>query len=793
MRLENGNPATMERLAIFRETSRAATALCAIALAAAIGLFAASPAAAQFATRTGVVAGPVSEIRVEGTQRIAPETVRAYVTVQPGSQADTEEIDRSLKALFATGLFADVIIRQEASALIVRVVENPIVNRIAFEGNRRLKDENLTNELTVKPRTVFTRARVQADVKRLQDIYRASGRFAATIEPKIIQLPQNRVDVVFEIDEGQVTGVRRINFVGNRSFADGTLREQIQTRESRWFRFLSNDDVYDPDRLSFDRELLRKYYLSAGYADFRIVSAVAELSPDREGFYVTFTVEEGERYRFGKIDVVSQLRDLKKEQMVDLVTTKEGNWYDANRVEASVSALSDFAGTAGYAFAEVRPRVTRDRDARTVSIVYEVQDGPRVFVERINIVGNARTTDKVIRREMQLSEGDAFSTAKLRRSRDRIRGLQFFERVEVTNVPGEAPDRTVLNVEVQEKSTGDLSFGIGFSTADNVLLDASIRERNLLGQGKDLKVGGTLSRRRNQLDLSFTDPYFLDMDMAAGFDVFRQKRDLQNEAGYDFISTGLVIRNGYRLGEYVDQSLRYTLRNDDITRLAFGVSPLVQDAAGSVLQSSVGHTTLFDWRDDRVDPTDGYFLRLGNDVAGLGGEAKFLRSTATTGFFYPLASEYVASLVLEGGHIAALSGDRVRLQNRFSLGGDNFRGFRAQGVGPRDRTTGGALGGNLFYTGTAELSFPTGLPKEFGLRGLFFSDVGTLTSFDRPPAGRPGATAAVDDSGSIRASVGIGALWRSPFGPVRVSYAKAVVKEEYDRTEAFRFGVGTRF
>ncbi len=761
--------------------------------AVALTVFAAGDAAAQFATRTGIVAGPVSEIRVEGTQRIAPETVRAYVTLQPGAAADPEELDRSLKALFATGLFADVAIRQEGGALVVRVVENPIVNRIAFEGNRKIKDENLNPELTLRPRTVFTRSKVQADVKRLQDIYRASGRFAATVEPKIIQLPQNRVDVVFEIDEGQVTGVQRINFVGNRSFSDGSLREQIQTKESRWFRFLSNDDVYDPDRLSYDRELLRKYYLSEGYADFRVVSAIAELSPDREGFYVTFTIDEGERYRFGKIDVVSQLRDLKKDQMLELLTAREGDWYDANKVEASTTAMSDYAGTAGYAFAEVRPRVQRDREARTVSIVFEIQEGPRVFVERINIVGNVRTIDKVIRREMALSEGDAFSTSKLRRSRDRIRRLQFFDRVEVTNVPGEAPDRTVLNVEVQEKSTGDLTFGVGFSSVEYLLLDASIRERNLLGRGQDLKIGGTLSRSRSQVDLSYTHPYFLDLEMAAGFDLFRTKRDYQREGGYDFISTGAVVRNGYKLSERVDQQLRYTLRNDDITNLAVGVSPIVQDAAGSVLQSSVGQTLLFDWRDDRLDPTDGYFFRVGNDVAGLGGDAKFIRSTLAAGVFYPFTSEYIGSLTGEAGFIDAISGDRVRLQNRFFVGGDNFRGFRTQGIGPRDQQSSGALGGNLFYVGTAELAFPTGLPKEFGLRGVVFSDFGTLTTFDRPPAGRPGATSLVFDNSSLRASVGVGALWRSPFGPVRLSFAKAVVKEEFDRTELFRFAVGSRF
>jgi outer membrane protein insertion porin family len=754
---------------------------------------AAAPANAQFTTRQGVLSGAIQEIRIEGTQRIAPETVRSYIAIQPGDTLDAENLDKALKALFGTGLFADVTLRQEGVALVARVVENPIVNRIAFEGNSRIKDETLTPEMGLKPRTVFTRAKIQSDVKRLQDIYRRTGRFAATVEPKIIELPQNRVDVVFEIDEGTVTGIQRINFVGNKEFADGSLREQIQTRESRWWRFLSSDDVYDPDRLSYDRELLRKYYLAYGYADFRVVSAVAELSPDRTGFNVTFTLDEGERYRFGKIEVTSQIRDLKVEYLIRQVTASEGAWYNADKVEGSVNALTDYANGRGFGFADVRPRVSRDREGRTIGIVFEVQEGPRVYVERVNIVGNTRTIDKVIRREIQLVEGDALNNAKLRRSRERIRGLGFFERVDVTNVPGETPDKTVVNVEVQEKSTGEVSFGVGYSTADGPLFDSSIRERNLLGRGQDVRLGGTISGRRQQIDFSFTQPYFLDRDMAAGIDIFRLQRDYQRESGYDYRTTGAIPRLTYPITEYLAQELRYTIRNDEVTNVASGAADIIKDAEGSVTLSGFGHTTSYDRRDDRQDPSDGYFVKLSNDIAGAGGNAKFLRSGLTVGFFYPIYPEYVFAVTGEAGYIFGLSDDRVRLQHRYFLGGDNLRGFRTQGVGPRDRATGGSIGGNRYYTTTAELLFPTGLPKEFGLRGALFTDAGGLWSFDRSPAGRPGANAIIEDSSSPRVSVGAGLMWRSPFGPIRISLAKAVVKEEFDRTELFRFQFGSRF
>jgi len=727
----------------------------------------------------------IRQIDVEGTQRIDPDTVRSYILLKPGDQATDEQLDRSLKALFATGLFADVTLRMEADRLNVRVVENPIINRIAFEGNRKLNDQTLNSEVQLRPRVVYTRAKVQNDVKRILDLYRRSGRFAATVEPKVIQLPQNRVDLVFEITEGSVTGVERIAFVGNRRFSDGTLREVIRTTESRWWRILSTDDNYDPDRVSFDRELLRKYYLANGYADFRVVSAVAELTPDRNGFYISFTLDEGERYKFGKIDVISQLKDVKPEDLIGGVTTEEGDWYNADEVEKTVNALTNAVGSRGYAFVEVRPRISRDREAKTVSVTYEAQEGPRVYIDRINISGNVRTLDKVIRREFLLVEGDAFNTAKMRRSRQRLQNLGFFERVDVTNVPGETPDRTAINVEVREKSTGELSLGVGYSTSDGALGDVSIRERNLLGRGQDLRLGFLISQRRQEIDLSFTEPYFLDRNLAAGFDIFNRTRDLQRISGYDEKSTGFTLRAGYQLTEPLRHTVRYTLRNDEIENVADGASRFVREQQGETLTSLIGQDFTFDRRDDRFDPTDGYFVRLSQDYAGIGGDVTFLRHKVTGGTYYTIVDEWVAGLTGEAGFIETF-GVMSRIQHRFFLGGDSLRGFATGGVGPRDGPDGASLGGREVYNGSAEISFPTGLPKEIGIRGAFFSDFGTLTD-----SGESGTE--VLDKDSIRVSAGMGFLWRSPFGPVKMSFAKAVRKEDFDKTELFRFSFGSRF
>ena len=744
-------------------------------LAAALAFPPAGPARAQ----------TITEVVVEGTQRIDPATVRSYLLLRPGDQVDADKLDRSMKALFATGLFSDVTIDRQGARLVAKVVENPIVNRIQFEGNRKLADDVLIQEIQLKPRQVYTRTKVQNDVKRMIDIYRRAGRFAATVEPKVIELPQNRVDIAFEIVEGDVTAVRKIAFVGNQHFSEARLRDVLNTKESRWYRFLSTADTYDPDRISFDRELLRKFYLAQGYADFRVVSAVAELTPDRESFFVTFTVDEGERYRFGKVDIQSTLRDLKPEQVRGSVLTEEGAWYDADQVDQSVQRMTDRIGALGFAFVDIRPRISRDRERKSISVAYEVQEGPRVYVDRININGNTRTLDKVVRREMRLAEGDAFNSAKMRRSRQRLRYLGFFDKADVTNVPGESPDRTVVNVDVQERSTGEISFGFGFSSSDGPLADIRLRERNLLGRGQDLMIGGMVSGKRQEIDFSFEEPYLFDTNVAAGLDLFKVNRNFQREASYDVDSYGGTVRARYEMSENLRHTVRVFARSETIQNVSSNASRFIREQVGTYRTYGPGHDLVYDRRDDRFDPTDGYFIRLSQDLAGFGGDSNWLRNRLSAGAYYPFAEDFIGSLTSESGFIYDM-GEPVRINQRFFVGGDNFRGFRSAGIGPRDTSTGDSLGGKRYVVGTASLSFPVGIPREVGMRTFAFSDFGSLWDTD---ANGP----SVVDENSIRASVGLGLSWRSPLGPIRLSVATPVVKETYDRDEIFRFSFGSRF
>ncbi|HEX2478808.1 MAG TPA: outer membrane protein assembly factor BamA, partial [Geminicoccaceae bacterium] len=524
---------------------------------------------------------PIEEIEVEGNQRIEATTVRSYLAVAVGDPFDSAELDRSLKNLFATGLFDDVALRREGDTLVVSVVENPIINRIAFEGNRRLDDETLESELQLRPRVVYTRSRVQNAVSRILELYRRNGRFAATVEPKVIELPQNRVDLVFEINEGPLTKVARIVFIGNREFDDGDLRDVIQTREAAWYRFLTSDDTYDPDRLAFDQELLRRFYLARGYADFNVRSAIAELTPDGRRFVITFTVEEGERYNFGEIDIESRVPDLEPGQLRQLLETRTGDVYNADQVEDSIVALTEEIGELGYAFAEVEPVPQKNEDQRTIDLSYVINEGSRVYIERIDIVGNVRTLDEVIRREFRVSEGDAFNTALLRRSRQRIENLGYFETVELNTLPGSSPDKTRIEVEVSERSTGELSFGAGFSTSDGPLGDIRLSERNFLGRGQSIQANFTISARTQEIDFGFTEPYFLDQELAAGFDLFRRSTDFQSEGSFDQRTTGGTLRAAYPLTERWQHGVRWTVREDGIKDVDENASEFIKDEQGS--------------------------------------------------------------------------------------------------------------------------------------------------------------------------------------------------------------------
>jgi outer membrane protein insertion porin family len=732
----------------------------------------------------------VREIRVDGTQRVDPDTVRSYLQVQPGEVYDSAKLDASLKALYATGLFSDVRMQRQGDALVVHVVENPVINRIQFEGNSKLTDDNLNSEVQLRPRLVFTREKVQADVVRILELYRRSGHFAATVQPKVIELPQNRVDLVFEIDEGPSTGIRGITFLGNDKFSESTLRDVISTKESRWWRFLSSDDTYDPDRLTYDRELLRKFYLAQGYADFRVVSAVAELAPDRSGFLITFAIEEGTRYHFGKVTLTNALKDVDPKVLQSLLTTREGDWYNADLIDSSVSAVSDALGDRGYAFVQVNPTVKRNADTHTIDVSYDVKEGPEVYVERIDITGNLRTQDRVVRREFRLVEGDAFNTTKLHRSEQRINNLGFFKKVDITNTPGSSPDKTIIHANVQEQSTGEFQVGVGYSTSDGPLANIGIHERNLLGKGQDLRLDTTIAYRTRQVDLSFTEPYFLNRELAAGFDIFALQRDYTQFAGYIETSYGGSLRAGYQFNEALRQTLSYTIRSDTVSDIVDGASPFITAQQGTRLASIVGQVLLYDKRDNRLQPTSGYYGSYSTDLAGLGGQVFFIRNGVNGGFYYPFATNWVGSITGEAGYIHGL-GQGVRIENRYFIGGDNLRGFASGGIGPRDVTTNNALGANAYWLGSVQLSMPLGLPKEFGLLGHVFTDFGSAWQFDTNTA--PPNSDVVKDINSIRVSAGYGFSWQSPLGPLRLDLAVPIIKQNFDKKEFFRVGFGSNF
>ena len=729
----------------------------------------------------------IREIRINGAQRVEPATVLTYLGVRVGQEASSETLNQALKNLYGTGLFADVAMKQDRGVLFVDVIENPIVNQIAFEGNSKIKDDELQAEISLRPRQVFTKTQVQNDVARVYEIYRRSGRFAANVDPKIIKLDQNRVDLVFEIDEGGITKIKGIRFVGNEAFSDSALRAELATKENRWYRFLSEDDRYDPDRIEYDKDLLRRFYLKEGYADFQVVSANAELAKDQEEFYLTFTVDEGPRYRVGSIAIDSELRGFDGNDLRDQVTFVPGQWYNANEIQNTVDQMSDALGDRQYAFVDINPKMNRNLAEDTIDVTFNIGESPRVFIERIDIHGNVRTVDKVIRREMLLVEGDPFNRSKLARSEQRLRDLGFFENVQVSTSQGSAPDKVVVDIGVTEQSTGELSVGAGFSTNDGPLADLRIRERNLLGKGQDLLFATTIAGNRTQFDASFTEPYFLNRDLSAGVDAFHITQDLQDESSFDQRRTGGAVRMGYPLSENWRQSWRYRLENNEITDVDADASRFIRDQEGKRTTSAVSQRITYDARDSKLFPTEGLHSWVDAEVAGLGGDAEYISGKLGSQYFIPIYKKSVIFDVLgEVGGITAWGDGDVEINERFYLGGSTLRGFERGGVGPRDAATDDSLGGNFFYRGSAELKFPIGLPEELGVAGHAFTDVGSLWDIDETGVG-------IFDESSLRASAGVGLSWRSPLGPIRIDVAQPYLDEDFDKDELFRFSFGTRF
>ena len=857
------------------------------------------PVAAQPVLTRAAAAGTIRSIKVNGSERLEPETVRSYGNLSPGQQYTAETLDQALKDLYATELFADVVITgAETGNLVITVRENPVINRIVLEGNKRIKSDKISPEIKLAPRQIFTRSKVRADVDRIIELYRRQGRFAASVEPKIVTLDQNRVDLVFEISEGDKSKVRAINIIGNEQYGDGRLRKEMFTRQAGGvLGFIKSNDSYDPDRLAADQQKLRAYYLTQGYADFRVVSALAELTPDRKDFIITYVVEEGPRYKFGTVEAESEIRDFNAEFVKALVKIKPGTWFNAKLVEDTVTGLNEVAGARGYAFADVSPNFVRDAEKKEMNLTFKVGETPRVYVERINIQGNTVTRDKVIRREFRLNEGDAFNAFKVKRSQDRVQSLGFFqENLEIKQTQGSSNDRVVLNVDLEEKSTGELQLSAGYSSLERFVISASIAQRNFMGKGQQLQAGVNYSRYSKSISLGFTEPYLFDKNILLGGEVHRSDYNSFNFVGnqrnrtYGQTSTGGSLRLGFPVTEYVTFGTRYSLTQDNITldKGTFytdkdliadpdGAGPLTGsngplplacdpdkagqylcDEIGTRITSALGYTAAFD-NTNSIRATRGQRIVFTQDLAGLGGDVKYLRTRIDATKYFLLPKNFILSVHAEGGYIHALQKspgpfrDAIRLNDRFY--GTQLRGFDIRGIGPRiqrspyvnyviDDTAknivSDSLGGRAYYMGRAEVEFPTsaGL-KNLGIRPSAFVDVGSLWNLTQPAlrniiatcvpgtanttgspyqvlpggvqtsCGPQDATTLASPTGfqlingykeeflgnspSPRLSIGIGVNWISPFGPLRIDIAKALLKQKGDDTKLFSFNVGTQF
>ncbi|MBU3076272.1 outer membrane protein assembly factor BamA [Sphingomonas sp. XMGL2] len=844
------------------------------------------PNASAPAPMTG---GVIKSISVVGNQRLEADTVRSYIKLKAGDAYTRESLDQALKDLYATELFADVSINQATDDIVITVRENPVINRIVLEGNKRLKEDKIRPEIKLAPRQIFTRSKVRADVARIIELYRRQGRFAATVEPKMVQLDQNRVDVVFEISEGAKSKVRRINIIGNEKFSDGRLRGEMATKESSITHIFSSGTSYDPDRLAYDQQKMRQFYLTEGYADFRVVSAVAELTPDKKDFIITYVVEEGERYKFGDVKIESDIRDLRPEMLQYLIRMKKDDWYNAKMIEDTVDQMTETAGLLGYAFADVSPDFRRDKDKLQMNVTFKVADAPRVYVERININGNTVTRDKVIRREFRLGEGDAFNGFQVKRSRDRIRSLGYFQdKLEIEQKQGSAPDRVVLEANVEEKATGELQVSAGFSSLERFIVNLSVTQRNFMGKGQELRASVDYSTYSKSIELGFTEPYLFDRNIAVGGDVFRRDYNSFNylnddrQTTYHQVSTGFQIRSGVPLTEYTQLALRYGLTFDNVTLdkgtfYTNGVcDPLLAgrylcDAVGNRLTSSVGYSFVFDNLNNRLRPSAGQRVVFSQDVAGLGGDVKYLRSRLEGTKYWNVFGGFIFSVGGEGGAILPFQkgrngSDAVRLTDRFMLGSPQMRGFDIRGIGPRVKRTpydtstddpndlvtdknqiqDDAIGGRYYYHARAELEIPLSAgAREMGLRPSIYVDAGALWGVKKPsyadgtlidqkqvvvrdildkngnlqcldgnglisgtvpvgsvcPNGTTKYTNTINpfreeflgDSPRPRIAVGFGVNWNSPFGPLRLDIAKALVTVKGDDPKLFTFNVGTQF
>lgn len=732
---------------------------------------------------------------IKGNERVSDETITSYLDVAGLKNNTPRALQESLKKLYESDLFLESKIYRQNGKIIVEVQENPIVSEVKFVGNKKLEDDALQSELTLKKRAIFTKAKLQNDLKRISEIYLKSGRFLAKIDPKIIQKDQNRIELIFDITEGTKAKIGDIYFVGNEAFSDRELMDEVSTKESKWWKFLSSSDTYDSDRIEFDKEKLRRFYGSKGYADFVAISSIAQITANKDEFFITFLLEEGIKYNIGEVNIINHVEKFDDSVLKKEILVKKGKVYNADLVEKTVDRMVEVMSEESYAFANIEPVLKRNREEKIIDIDFVIKETPRIYINQIHISGNTRTLDSVVRRELRLREGDPYNITKINRSKQRLENLGYFEKVDFkTKRVGES-DKVDLDIEVKEKKTGELNLGIGYSTVNKLTTNAGIKERNLFGTGQELGINVQKSYSNFTGEINYTKPYFSGRAIDVGFDLFSYKQDKRNTLIYDQQSNGLTVRADYAVTEFLTHQIHYSLSEQTIDNIDSGASVGIQNLKGSFVNSGVGHSLTYDRRDNRINPKAGYYLTLSQDYSGLGGDINTLKHEGSGGYYVPVFNDdYILKFMARGGVIEGLGGQGVRSNYGFFLGGNNFRGFQYAGIGPRAVTNGSAVGGSviggkMYYVGTAEFRFPLGLPKELGINGILFSDNGTVKGVDEISR----QNTQIVDSGSLRSSYGLSIAWASPMGPIRLDFARVAKKEVYDQTQNFRFSFGTNF
>ena len=758
--------------------------------ALALGLLAGSMAGAGaiMVASTAAEAAVVSSIVVTGNTRVDAETVRNYVLIQPGQSFGGAEIDESVKALYGTGLFADVSITTSGSRLVVNVVENPIVNSVVIRGNKKVKNDVLVQLLQTEPRGVLTDAKLQGDVQRITDYYASQGRGEATVESIVTPLGDNRADVVFVVSEGSRTAIGRVSFVGNNAFSDSRLSSVVESKRRSVLTLLSRKDIFNEAKLAQDQEELRRFYMNHGYADFRVISVDWEFNEANDRYTVVFTVEEGPKYKFASIDIDSTIPGLDANSLRRFITTKPGRVFNSSEIERTIEAMSIELSRNGYSFAQVRPRGDRNYSDNTVSVTYLIDEGPRVYIERIEIVGNTKTRDYVIRREFDVAEGDPYNRVLIDRAERKLRDLQFFKTVNITTEPGTAPDKVIVVVQVEEESTGEFSVGAGIST-EGIVAELSLDERNFLGRGQHLRISVGFGQNEQTYNISFTDPYFLGQNLSAGVDAFKIVQKQTSYRPYDFDAIGGGVRFGLPITDRLTLNTNYKYTNQEISNSRKATRMYFPE--GTTIVSSAGYGFVYNTLDSNVDPHEGVYVNLRQQFAGLGGDVKYMKSEGEGRIYAELLpdADVVGFLKVVGGNITGLGGERVNTIDNFFKGGETIRGFANYGYGVVDGPTDTPLGGKNYWGATAEVDFPLpGISPDFGLRGAMFADAGNLWGVDVPPGGGP-----VIDPNIIRSSVGGSVIWASPIGILRADAAYALTKAKTDELQWFRFSAGRTF